>query len=146
LKQCGRKGQTISLKELYPKASADALDLMSHLLDYDRYARFTAVDALEHKFLASFHNPEEEPVCEIPFDFNFEFYSQKYDFTYSLCDEIKSFRDEVRSKNLRGIPSLAAKSSTNLYQNPRNNESKTRHAKHDYHEAVQLGMNNLSLS
>lgn len=99
-------------------------------MDYDSYARYTALDALEHRFLSSFHDPEEEPFCDTPFDFNFEFYNQKHDFTHSLCDEIRSFRNEVRTRN-------------NGPKQAHNNPSYFNRA---FHEPVQYGLRNPSLA
>ena len=61
-------------RELYPDASPEALDLLQHLLTFNPRRRLTADEALEHPFVAAFHNPDEEYACdhkiEIPIDDN----------------------------------------------------------------------------
>jgi len=53
-----------SLSDLFPNASADALDILRLLLQFNPEKRITAEQALKHPYLAQFHNPDEEPVCE----------------------------------------------------------------------------------
>jgi len=63
-----------SLQSMYPNASEDAIDLLRKLLMFNPDKRITAEQALEHPYLAQFHNPEDEPSCEkaikIPIDDN----------------------------------------------------------------------------
>lgn len=51
------------LKELFPKAEKDALDLMQRCLHFDPRRRLTVQEALEHQYVAQFHNEEDEPSC-----------------------------------------------------------------------------------
>lgn len=53
----------ITLQQLYPNASPDALDLLTKLLRFNPEKRLSAEEALRHPYLTQFHNPEEEPVC-----------------------------------------------------------------------------------
>ena len=55
-----------NLAELYPNASPDALDLLGRLLQFNPADRISASEALKHPYVAQFHNPAEEPVCERP--------------------------------------------------------------------------------
>ncbi|KAJ5135545.1 uncharacterized protein N7515_004823 [Penicillium bovifimosum] len=41
-----------------------ALDLLEKMLDVDPGKRITAVDALTHPYLSSYHDPSDEPECE----------------------------------------------------------------------------------
>jgi len=63
-----------SLQSMYPNASEDAIDLLRKLLMFNPDKRITAEQALEHPYLAQFHNPEDEPSCDkaikIPIDDN----------------------------------------------------------------------------
>merc|ERR1712110_1074341 len=57
-------GQPTPLQEIYPHASEDALDLLRQLLQFDPHKRITTEGALNHPYVAAFHNEEEEIVCE----------------------------------------------------------------------------------
>jgi len=63
-----------SLHSMYPNASEEAIDLLHKLLMFNPEKRITAEQALEHPYLAQFHNPDEESSCEkeikIPIDDN----------------------------------------------------------------------------
>jgi mitogen-activated protein kinase 1/3 len=62
-------------KTLYPKANPHALDLLGKMLVFNPDKRYTVEECLEHPYLEGLHNPEDEPVCEKPFDWtidNFE--------------------------------------------------------------------------
>jgi len=74
-----------SYKELYPAASDEALDLLQHLLSFNPNKRYSAVDALEHPYVAAFHNPEEE-------------YSSDHKIEISIDDNQKRSIDEYRGK------------------------------------------------
>ncbi|GMI47015.1 hypothetical protein TrCOL_g11143 [Triparma columacea] len=50
-----------TLTEMFPKASSDAIDLMSKCLQFNPDKRCTAKEALAHPFIAEFHNPDDEP-------------------------------------------------------------------------------------
>jgi mitogen-activated protein kinase 7 len=49
----------------------DALDA-SHSLSFDPFERITCNAALEHPYLAVWHDPADEPVCPTEFDFRCE--------------------------------------------------------------------------
>ena len=60
------------LKELFPGVSADALDLLDRMLDLNPATRIKVDEALNHPFLESMHDPEDEPSFEGQIDFSFE--------------------------------------------------------------------------
>ena len=59
-----------------------AIDLLLKLLVFNPKKRLTAEEALEHPYVADFHNPEEEIICdhkiEIPLDDNNKFTKEEY--------------------------------------------------------------------
>ena len=54
------------LRKMFPDAPDDALDLMQKLLQFNPQKRLTAEEALQHPYVAHFHNPEDEPVAAGP--------------------------------------------------------------------------------
>jgi len=63
-----------TLESMYPMADNDAIDIMRKLLTFSPTKRMTAVQALEHPYVAQFHVLEEEIECKkkivIPIDDN----------------------------------------------------------------------------
>ena len=53
-----------SFAMLYPNASVEALDVMNKLLQFNPQKRISAQNALEHPYVSSFRNPEEEIVLD----------------------------------------------------------------------------------
>ena len=51
------------LKDMFPTASDEALDLLKNLLVFNPNKRLTVEQALKHPYVSQFHNPEEEPLC-----------------------------------------------------------------------------------
>lgn len=62
------------LAELFPKHrnEKDALHLLKKMLEIHPKRRISIHDALEHPFLESLHNPDDEPVSSSTFSFEFE--------------------------------------------------------------------------
>ncbi|KAG0577463.1 hypothetical protein M758_5G151000 [Ceratodon purpureus] len=86
---------------VFPKASSEALDLLKKLLHFNPYKRMTAEEALRHPYLAQFHNPSDEPICNrivrIPIDDNTKFTINEY--RERLYAEIVRRKKEIRRKN-----------------------------------------------
>lgn len=57
---------------MFPNLPADALDLLDKMLDMNPIRRITAEQALQHPFLESMHDPDDEPVFTGTLDFSFE--------------------------------------------------------------------------
>jgi mitogen-activated protein kinase 7 len=48
---------------MFPHANPLALDLLAKMLNFDPARRITCDQALEHPYLAVWHDPTDEPVC-----------------------------------------------------------------------------------
>ncbi|CAD6904423.1 unnamed protein product [Tilletia controversa] len=63
-----RKRKDFSL--VFPKASPEAIDFLKRALTFDPKRRMTVEQALAHPYLASYHDPEDEPTAP-PLDAEF---------------------------------------------------------------------------
>lgn len=68
------KKDPIPMAELFPvhKDEHDALDLLTQMLEFNPTRRISIDKALEHPFLSSLHNADDEPVADFTFSFDFE--------------------------------------------------------------------------
>ena len=59
--------------QLFPGHAEDhqAIDLVLKLLNFHPTQRFTIEQALEHPFLSSLHTPDDEPLADFTFSFDF---------------------------------------------------------------------------
>ncbi|OQR95451.1 sporangia induced mitogen-activated protein kinase [Thraustotheca clavata] len=62
----------IPLDKLFPNAKPNALDLLDKMLVFDPTKRISVEEALEHPYLESLHNNDDEPKATMPFSFDFE--------------------------------------------------------------------------
>ena len=62
------------LKDSFPNFSGEteAFDLLQKMLEFHPDRRITIDKALEHPFLLSLHNSEDEPTSDVTFSFDFE--------------------------------------------------------------------------
>lgn len=79
-----------------------ALDLIDKMLVFDPNKRINVEQALEHPYLASLHDVNDEPSCDKPFDYDFE----NEDFTEELIadiiyDDMLKFHAEIRDELLQ---------------------------------------------
>ncbi|KAE8688750.1 Mitogen-activated protein kinase-like protein NTF6 [Hibiscus syriacus] len=58
--------------EKFPDLSPEAIDLAEKMLVFDPSKRITVDEALNHPYLSSLHEINEEPTCPSPFVFDFE--------------------------------------------------------------------------
>eukprot|EP00019_Armaparvus_languidus_P000490 CAMPEP_0168589812 /NCGR_PEP_ID=MMETSP0420-20121227/6217_1 /TAXON_ID=498008 /ORGANISM="Pessonella sp." /LENGTH=382 /DNA_ID=CAMNT_0008625395 /DNA_START=28 /DNA_END=1176 /DNA_ORIENTATION=- len=88
-----------NLRDMFPNAAEDALDLMSKLLDFSPVTRYNINQTLEHPYVAQFHNPDEEPVCEKPVEvpINDDTKYKIGDYRKKLYEDIVKKRKEQRS-------------------------------------------------
>ncbi|KAI1292761.1 MAPK protein hog1 [Mortierella claussenii] len=65
------KREKIPLTTKFPNTDPVALDLLEKMLVFDPKKRMTAGDALYHKYLEPYHDPDDEPVAAEVFDWSF---------------------------------------------------------------------------
>lgn len=68
LPQCPR----VILQRYYPQSNPQALDLIDRMLQFNPNKRLTVEEAIQHPYLASLHDPNDEPCCPQPFSFPIE--------------------------------------------------------------------------
>ncbi|KAG0497066.1 hypothetical protein HPP92_001464 [Vanilla planifolia] len=56
----------------FPNMSPGAMDLIERMLVFDPSQRITVDEALLHPYLASLHDINDEAICNVPFNFDFE--------------------------------------------------------------------------
>ena len=111
--QLGKIRKQKNLKSLIGNYCKDpnAIDLKTKLLQFNPKNRLTAEEALEHPFVAKFHDPKEEIVCDrkirIPLDdtkkFTLNIYRQKlYDIVMQRKMEIRKHIMESIKKKQQG--------------------------------------------
>ncbi|KAL5477903.1 hypothetical protein EMCRGX_G024758 [Ephydatia muelleri] len=84
--------QPVSLSVLFPSVGANALSLLGNMLQLDPKVRMSAEEALAHDYLSRYHDPEDEPVCNPPFDFKFEReLVSKEDLQRAIVEEIMDY-------------------------------------------------------
>ncbi|WVF73096.1 hypothetical protein IAT40_007915 [Kwoniella sp. CBS 6097] len=84
---------------LFPDADPDAIDLLSQLLAFDPSQRIDVITALSHPYLASYHDPTDEPSCPEIFSKweEVESLTTIEELKEAITREIEGFREEVRT-------------------------------------------------
>ncbi|KAE8911902.1 hypothetical protein PF005_g1195 [Phytophthora fragariae] len=82
------------LREMYPGAPADSLDLLKHMLSFNPECRISVDKALAHPFLESVRRAQSESVEANPFGMEFENVPLNKDALKArIFEEIKMFAD-----------------------------------------------------
>jgi mitogen-activated protein kinase 1/3 len=81
------------LSKKYPNANPLAIDLLGKLLTFDPLKRITVEEALAHPYLADFHDPEEEPVCEEKFLFSLDNSVETSEIKHMMYNEILKWHE-----------------------------------------------------
>ena len=88
----------IPFSTLFPQANPLAIDLLSRMLCFDPARRISSEEALNHPYLAVWHDPQDEPNCDAIFDFAFEEEDNIDGMKRLIVDEVNAFRAEVRAQ------------------------------------------------
>lgn len=99
--------QKKSFPSLFPNANPDALDLLDKMLAFDPSQRISVEEALEHPYLAIWHDPSDEPDCPTTFNFDFEVLDDVGEMRHVILDEVRRFRQLVRTVPSAGGPGHA---------------------------------------
>ena len=82
-----------------------AIDLLLKCLEFNPRKRLTAEEALEHPYVADFHNPEEEILCDhkinVPLDDDNKFSKEEY--RHKLYEIVMKRKIEIRKQILESI-------------------------------------------
>lgn len=65
------KREKIPFQQRFPNANEEEIDLLEKMLDFNPKERITAADAIQHPYLAPYHDPSDEPVANERFDWSF---------------------------------------------------------------------------
>jgi len=86
----------VPFSTLYTGANPEALDLLEKMLQFHPKKRITIAEALRHPYMASLHNPDDEPDADSVFDFSFEDAAlTKATLQKLIWDEVAHFHPEI---------------------------------------------------
>ncbi|KAH0476420.1 MAG: hypothetical protein KVP17_001327 [Porospora cf. gigantea B] len=93
--------RTRHFEDVFPNATPESVSLLKQLLHFNPEKRLSAERALEHPYVAQFHNPADEPRCDkvvkIPIDDNTKFDIDEYrNKVYS--EVVRKKRDQKRER------------------------------------------------
>lgn len=92
------KNPSKPLSELFPahKDEHDALDLLIKMLEFNPNSRISIEKALDHPFLHSLHNPDDEPSADFTFAFDFENEELSRERVQELIwEEMRTYHPEI---------------------------------------------------
>lgn len=98
--------------ELFPAhaGETDAHDLLKKMLDFRPGRRISITEALAHPFMASLHNPDDEPSADFTFDFDFEDEELSRERVQALIwDEIREVHTDIPENHPSATPRRTAR-------------------------------------
>ena len=99
------------LRDIFPTASDDAIELLDNLLQFNPKKRMTAEECLSHPYVAQFHRIDDEPNCSkkinITMDDNHKFSIREY--REKLYSDIHKRKKELRKNILQSHHSYFSK-------------------------------------
>ncbi|KAH9924770.1 kinase-like domain-containing protein [Fomitopsis serialis] len=136
----------VPFSKVLPVADFQALDLLSKMLTFDPAARITVPEALEHPWLASYHDITDEPDCPEPFERwrTLEAIETLEQYKEALYNEIQDYRGEVRSipvEESEPEPELEPELDSELPRRPSALPSPTREIKRKLEEIREMAEN-----
>ncbi|KAG5469762.1 hypothetical protein CUR178_01901 [Leishmania enriettii] len=93
LKKKGHRPQP-DWRQRYPKASAEALDLLRRMLVFNPKRRITVLQAMRHPFLEQLHDDADDNVSYTPFRFDEHEQKTILDVKHAIYDESIRFHKE----------------------------------------------------
>jgi serine/threonine protein kinase len=90
-------------ERIFPNANPEAIDLLQRMLVFHPGKRVTVEDALAHPYLASLHDPSDEPLAHAEFSFDFE----RMPLTKQVLRDLLSNEMLCFHPELRGDPAYA---------------------------------------
>jgi serine/threonine protein kinase len=112
------------LEQLFPGHAEDhqAIDLVLKMLEFHPNRRISIEKALEHPFLSSLHNPEDEPVANFTFTFDFENEELSKERIQELMwEETRTYHPEISPT----YPSMSRRKLSQAKEQDMRSESKT---------------------
>mmetsp|Transcript_49817 Transcript_49817/g.91218 ORF Transcript_49817/g.91218 Transcript_49817/m.91218 type:complete len:509 (-) Transcript_49817:79-1605(-) len=102
------KTRAKQLSEMFPRATAEALDLLRCCFQFNPGKRITAKEALRHPYVVQFHNPDDEFDCDrtirIPIDDNTKLRVQ--DYRDQIYNEVLRKKKEQRRSHRRTLEQM----------------------------------------
>lgn len=138
----------IPFQQLFPRANPDALDLLDRMLAFDPSERVGVEEALEHRYLAIWHDASDEPACPTTFDFGFETVEEVPEMRAMILDEVRRFRHAVRApqyaqhaqhQQQQQVP-IPEGYNPRAYEDPRPQEMQARMQDGDLNDELQGGL------
>jgi len=81
----------VPLSKVYPRASAQCIDLLERLLVFSPKRRVSVCEAIRHPYLSSLHDPNDEPTVSMEFDAEFEVVDSLPELHDMVLKEILTF-------------------------------------------------------